>query len=121
MDCAPYNSTGNQSFRTVLSAKVGSNRFLLPVNANLTALPINADTVMSAFCAVEGHPDRLHEHELYCIDFGVDRVDEGSLRSKLPLVNTDEKQIEKSSKDFQNNNPKHADLFLPELVRKPVG
>lgn len=62
VDVVPYNSVGNQSFRTLLSAKCGSSRFLLPTDVHFNPLQHNIATLLESFAAVEGHPSRRQHH-----------------------------------------------------------
>ena len=65
VDIAPYNSRGNQFLRTLLSAKVGSNRWMLPLDGYLKPLHHTLETVLRGFASITNHPDRRHQHKYY--------------------------------------------------------
>ena len=65
VDPAPYNSCGTQSFRTLLSAKLGSNRWMVPYDGYLKPLPHDPEIVLRGFISITNHPDRKHDHKSY--------------------------------------------------------
>lgn len=65
MDIAPYNSLGTQSFRTLLSTQIGTQRPMLPLDGFMNPLPPNPLTVLRGFVNITNHPDRAHKHEYY--------------------------------------------------------
>ena len=67
IDLNPYNSKGTQSFRTLLSAKIGSSRYMRPYNGFLQPLPENPETILRGFNSITIHPQRKHKHKLYTI------------------------------------------------------
>ena len=74
IDIMPYNSKNNQSFRTILSAKIGSGRFMYPYDASLKPLPQNPITVLRSFASIDNHPDRTHNHNTYQIRLSDDDI-----------------------------------------------
>ena len=67
IDLNPYNSKGTQPFRTLLSAKIGSSRYMRPYNGFLKPLPANPETVLRGFNSITNHPERKHKHTPYTI------------------------------------------------------
>ena len=61
----PYNSKGNQSFRTLLSKKIGSTRLLNPYDEYFNPLPHTPDTILRGLVSINKHPERQHEHKSY--------------------------------------------------------
>ena len=86
VDIKPYNSVGNQSFRTLFSAKVGSSRFMIPTNSNFEALPITVDTILKGMASIFNHPYRQFEHRRYYINFDEKVENESKLTVKLPKL-----------------------------------
>ena len=81
IDIAPYNSKGSQSFRTLLSAKLGTQRFMLPLDGHLRPLPQNPITVLRGFASILNHPDRRHDHKYYTINIPDFQLCEGIMKS----------------------------------------
>ena len=67
IDTIPYNSKGNQSFRTLLSAKIGTNRWMLPYDGYFNRLPSDPQTILRGFASISDYPDRNHGHKSYKI------------------------------------------------------
>lgn len=84
LDINPYNSKGTQSFRTLLSAKIGTQRVMLPLDGHLNPLPHDPPTVLRGFASISKHPDRKHANKSYRLNLSNSQLQSAGPKSVAP-------------------------------------